>query len=526
MRMRKHFATGAALTAAAAMILTACGGGSSTSTTSTDGGSKASEGPKGTITAGVAYETTDYGPITTSALGMGANWQVLEGLYRFNMADYSVSPALAAGDPEKISDTEYEVKLRDGAKFSDGTPVTAADFVASYEQATAEGSLFAQFYTFIDSVEAKDDKTVSIHLKYPFAALKERLAILMVTPASADPDAMKSMPIGSGPYKYSEVSELKISAVPNEHYNGNTPATVDTINWNPLKDETARVTAAIDGTIDIVESVPASSQQDLKDAGWNVESKPGYGNAFMMFNTQKAPFDKPEVRRAFLKAINKKSLIDTVLDGEAVEATSFLPEANPAYKKPTTDLSYDKDAATKLLSDNGAAGMTVNLLTTDHSWIVAMVPQITADLEALGLKVNHTSQATGDLYNNVTDVKDAVPDYDVIIAPGDPSVFGTDPGIIISWWNGDNVWTKRRDGWQISDPESFNQLQTLISEAGELDGDAAKDKWGEAQDLLAEKTVIFPLVFRNMITGSNPAKVEGFQAISSTGLQLLGVSAK
>lgn len=115
MRMRKHFATGAALTAAAAMILTACGGGSSTSTTSTDGGSKASDGPKGTITAGVAYETTDYGPITTSALGMGANWQVLEGLYRFNMADYSVSPALAAGDPEKISDTEYEVKLRDGA---------------------------------------------------------------------------------------------------------------------------------------------------------------------------------------------------------------------------------------------------------------------------------------------------------------------------------------------------------------------------------------------------------------------------
>ena len=67
MRMRKHFATGAALTAAAAMILTACGGGSS-STTSSDGGSKASDGPKGTITAGVAYETTQYGPTTTSTL--------------------------------------------------------------------------------------------------------------------------------------------------------------------------------------------------------------------------------------------------------------------------------------------------------------------------------------------------------------------------------------------------------------------------------------------------------------------------
>ena len=516
MRMRKHFATGAALTAAAAMILTACGGGGDAGSTATGGSSELNVGP--------AYTTTDYGPLTSSALAMGSNWQVLEGLYRLDRTNYSVSPALAAGDPVKVSDTEYEISLRDGAKFSDGTDVTAADVVAAYGKATAEGSLFAQFYTFVDSVEAKDDKTVTIHLKYPFAALKERLAILMVTPASADADAMKSMPIGSGPYKYSEVSELKISAVPNEYYNGNTPATVETINWNPLKDETARVTAAIDGTIDIVESVPASSQKDLKDAGWNVESKPGYGNAFMMFNTQKAPFDKPEVRRAILKAIDKQKLISSSLEGQAVEATSFLPEANPAYKKPSTDLSYDKDAATKLLSDAGVSGLEINLVTTDHPWVLSLVPQIKSDLEALGLKVNHTQMASSDLYSNVTDVDN--PTYDIVLAPGDPSVFGTDPGIIISWWNGDNVWTKKRDGWQVSDPESFNKLQTLIEEAGQLDGDAAKAKWGEAQDLLAEKTVIFPLVFRNMITGSNPQKVEGFQAISSTGLQLLGVSAK
>ena len=102
MRMRKHFATGAAMAAAATMVLTACGGGSSTST-SISSSSSDSGAPKGTITVGSAYETTDYSPITTSALGMGANWQVLEGLYRFDMSDYSVSPALAAGDPVKVS---------------------------------------------------------------------------------------------------------------------------------------------------------------------------------------------------------------------------------------------------------------------------------------------------------------------------------------------------------------------------------------------------------------------------------------
>ena len=523
MRMRKHFATGAAMAAAATMVLTACGGGSSTSP-STSSGSSDSGAPKGTINAGSAYETTDYSPITTSALGMGANWQVLEGLYRFDMSDYSVSPALAAGDPVKVSDTEYEIALRDGAKFSDGTDVKAADVVSSYERTTGDKSIFRQFFTFVDSVSAKDDKTITVKLKYPFSNLKERFVNVHVVPSTMSEDALKAKPIGSGPYKYDNISATEVTAVPNEHYNGKTPAKAATLKWSALKDDAARLSAALGGSIDVMEAVPAAAQDQLKAAGWNVEAKPGYGNPFMMFNTQKAPFDKPEVRRAFIKAIDKQKLISSALNGQAVEAKSFLPEANPAYKKPATDLSYDKDAAMKLLADAGASDMTVNLVTTDHPWVLSLVPQIKSDLEALGLKVNHQQMASSALYSTVTDVDN--PTYDVVLAPGDPSVFGVDPGIIVSWWNGDNVWTKKRDGWQVSDPESFKKLQGLMDEAVQLDGDAAKAKWGEVQDLLAEQTVIYPLVFRNMITASNPKKVDGFKAISATSVQLLGVSAK
>ena len=523
MRMRKHFATGAAMAAAATMVLTACGGGSSTSP-STSSGSSDSGAPKGTINVGSAYETTDYSPITTSALGMGANWQVLEGLYRFDMSDYSVSPALAAGDPVKVSDTEYEIALRDGAKFSDGTDVKAADVVSSYERTTGDKSIFRQFFTFVDSVSAKDDKTVTVKLKYPFSNLKERFVNVHVVPSGMSEDALKAKPIGSGPYKYEAISATEITAVPNEHYNGKTPAKAATLKWSALKDDAARLSAALGGSIDVMEAVPAAAQDQLKAAGWNVEAKPGYGNPFMMFNTQKAPFDKPEVRRAFIKAIDKQKLISSALNGQAVEAKSFLPEANPAYKKPATDLSYNKDAAKKALDEAGVSGKEINLVTTDHPWILALVPQVKSDLEALGLKVNHQQMASSALYSTVTDVDK--PDYDIVIAPGDPSVFGVDPGIIISWWNGDNVWTKKRNGWQVSDPESFKKLQTIMDEAVQLEGSAAKEKWGEAQDLLAEQSVIYPLAFRNMITASNPKKVDGFKAISATSLQLLGVSAK
>ena len=251
--------------------------------------------------------------------------------------------------------------------------------MSSYERATGEKSIYRQFFTFVDSVSAKDDKTVTITLKHPFAALKDRLVNVRVVPSSMDDEALKAKPVGTGPYKYENITATEITAVPNEHYNGNQPATVATLKWQSLKDDSARLAAAIGGTIDVMEAVPASAQDQLKSAGWNVESKPGYGNPFLMFNTQKAPFDKPEVRRAFIKAVDKKKLIDSALEGQAVEATSFLPEVNSAYKKPTTDLSYDKDAAMKLLSDAGVSGLEINLVTTDHPWVLALVPQIKSD---------------------------------------------------------------------------------------------------------------------------------------------------
>ena len=68
MRMRKHFATGAALAAAAAMALTACGGG---------GGGTTASGTGTELNVAAAYTSDDFGPMTTGALPMGTNWQVL-----------------------------------------------------------------------------------------------------------------------------------------------------------------------------------------------------------------------------------------------------------------------------------------------------------------------------------------------------------------------------------------------------------------------------------------------------------------
>ena len=80
MRIGKRYAGGIALMATAALTLAACGGGSTTDTMAS-GDAPATE-LGGEINAGVAYETTDYSSITSSALAVGSNLQVLEGLYQ------------------------------------------------------------------------------------------------------------------------------------------------------------------------------------------------------------------------------------------------------------------------------------------------------------------------------------------------------------------------------------------------------------------------------------------------------------
>lgn len=522
MRITKRTAQASAVLAATALALSACGGG----TTSNGGGAAAGSGgaASGAITVGAAYETTDYGPITTSALAMGVNWSVLEGLYEFDMSDYSTRAALAAGDPTKVSDTEYEITLRDGAKFSDGKDVTSKDVVSSYKRATADKSIYKQFFGFVDSVAEKDPKTVTVKLKYPFENLKARFVSVKVVPDGSDEEALKAKPVGTGPYMYDSVTPTEVKLVPNPNYNGDKKATVAELKYQALKDDSARLSAAVGGTIDAMEAVPASAKAQLEGAGWKVEAVPGYGNPFLMFNTTKAPFDKAEVRQALHYAINTQKLVDTAMDGQAKPATSFLPEANPAYKKAKVQFDYDVNKAKELLAKNGVKDLSITLTTTDHPWVTNLIPQIKQDLEAAGVKVAVKSMASADVYANVADVDN--PTYDVILAPGDPSVFGTDPGIIIEWWNADNVWTQKRSHWKESDPASWGKLQELIKAANQATGDDAKAKWGEAQDLLSEQAVTYPLFHRNMLTAWNEGKITGFKPIASTGLQTIGVGLK
>lgn len=506
----------AAVFAVSALALTACSSGGSSDKAS-------GSGSGGTITAAVAYETDNYDPSSTSsALALGANWHVVEGLYELNMTDYKPYPALAKEEPKKVSDTEYEVTLRDDAKFSDGTKVTADDVVESAKRATAPDNLYASMLGFLDKVEKKDDTTVTIKLKYPFSLLKERLALIKVVKKDSTVEDNTAKPIGTGPWMYESIDQKAIKFVPNPNYNGSHPAKAKEMKWDIIKDDVARTNAMQGGTVAAMENVPFKSANQIKGSGAKVEAVQGFNLPFIMFNTKKAPFDKKETRQGVLYALDVNKMIKDAMNGEAKPAKSFLPENHPNFHPAKTQYVKDTAKAKELLKKGGAEGTSVKLLTTDHPWITALAPQVKQDLESAGLKVEVSSMASANLYANNTDTDK--PDFDIVLAPGDPSVFGQDPDLLLNWWYGDNVWTQKRTQWKDSD--GYKKLHAEMDKAVKSEGKAQQDAWNNAFDIVADEVPLYPLFHRQVVTAYSPDKLDGFKPIGTTGLYFIDVAAK
>ncbi len=523
---RRSFIGGSAL--AATLGLAACGGSGSSSSTDSGSASGGTEGG-GTLTVGSAYSPSSYDPANcSSAFCLSANSNVMEGLYNIDFTDYSVVSGLADDQPTQVDEYTYEVKLRSGAKFSDGTDVTADDVVFSFERARADGGMYVSFLTMFDSIEKKDDTTVTVKCNIPnFSLLELRLAIIKVMPKTLSEDDAKAKPIGSGPWMYDEMSDTYVVLKPNEHYNGATPAKDNELRIESLTDTTARTTAQQEGTTLVTESVPPESIEQLEAAGVTIDKVNGFGTRFIMFNVKKAPWDNVKARQAVMYALNTDQMVTNAFSGLANVATSYLPETFSNYQKASVVYTYDADKAKSLLSEAGVTAGSIQLRTTDNAQVVAMGTQAQQDLQALGFTVELVSDKSPATYAAIDQADDS---WDILIAPGDPSCFGGDVDLLLNWWFGDNVWMKTRCAWNTS--EEWKKLNSLMTQALEASGNDQQDLWVQCFDILAENVVLYPLIQVVTPTGSwrdnaNPEGVKvssNFEGIGTTGVQLTGVS--
>ncbi len=528
---RRGFLTGVAATGAfAALAISGCAnnepetnesssGSSSDETTNED-----SSATVDAITAAFAYSSTSYSPIgNNSALTLAATWHVFESLYDLDLHTYKTYNALAAGDPVQISDIEYEITLREDARFSDGTSVTPTDVVNAFEK-NMEDITYRSFLEFIDSVIVKDDTTVTFMLKYPFETLlKGRLSLVKIFPASLTEEDLERTPIGSGPWKYDVIDGTDgghITFLPNDYYNGSYPAKNEYMDWSILLDAASRAAALIDGSVLAIEDVDNDDIEQLDEAELAVEYVPGFEQPFLMFNTRKEPFNDKRIRQAIYYALDIDKLIANQMEGHASAVTGFLPETYANYHRAATVYTLDTEKAQALLAEAGQTNLSFELMV-NNNWVSALVPQIQEDLQAVGITVtiNETTLDWAALAES-----DEVLPYDVILTAGDPSCFGNDPDLLMTWWYGDNVWTQGRSCWKGS--EAWEELQVLLQEAREsVDTDIQQETWNRCFDIIADEVPLYPLFHCQIATAYNEENLEDFSPISTTGLVFIGATA-
>ena len=523
-RARSLVITAAATTLA--LGLAACSGGPA----STNAVGNGKDG-KTSIEATLAFTlSSGFDPANaSSAVATAVNQHISEGLVDLDPITRERYLALAKADPVASADgLTYTVTLRDGAKFSDGTPVTAEDVAWSFTRVLkpadpAAPPLMQGFIPFIDSVTAKDTTTAEFKLKYPFALFAERIAVIKIVPKAKTGDAaaakaFDTAPIGSGPYRLDSASKesgIKLSRNPN--YNGPRPAKVDTMTWNTTSEAAARVSDLQGGRVQAIESVPYLNVDSLKGK-YTVDVKQAFNQVFLMFNTEAKPFSDKRVRQALHYAIDKDAVIKTALNGYGSAATSYLDEGNKDYQKAATVYDHNIEKAKALLKEAGVTNLSFQLDTTDNSIVKDVAPLVIEQWKKIGVNATLNTVPSSAIYGDIVP-KDT---FRVLMATGDPSVFGVDTDLLMRWFYYGETWPGQRYRWSDADRKAMAEL--LDKAAQTSDEAARKVLWKQALDMVADQVPLYPILHTKVVTAYDPAKVNGFSGAATTGLYFLGTS--
>lgn len=351
---RKGWRVAASIAALAALALTGCGGGS----TGADGGDGATGAAlpddQQNLTYVLNYGCTSLDPtenFDNCRTQVASN--VMQGLVALD-ADSQPQPLLAESW-EWTDDTTLVFELRDDVTFSDGTPFTADDVVATFDRYIDMQSVLATQLAVIESYTADSPTTLTLRTSAPTGTLLGVLSMIYIGKAdSAADDAYWAQPIGTGPFTITEfIANDRITLERNDEYWGD-PAKLRTVTFQQITDMNAKVTALSNGTADVIAGVPSDQIETVTSIpGVTLEQVPSFMYTFLWFQNSREPFDDPDVRRAMWMALDLDTIITSLFGETADTMTSLCPEAAFGCLPSSAAPSYDPEGAKELLAQAG-----------------------------------------------------------------------------------------------------------------------------------------------------------------------------
>lgn len=348
-----------------------------------------------TFRLGVASDALTVDPIASSDNpSIWTELLIYDQLVRPSKDGTKLEPGIAESWTVSPDGKEFRFKLRD-AKFSDGSPVTAADVAFSLKRAAGEKSEWGRFFRPITSYEVVDDHAIVMKLDKPFTPILNNLAmfsasILPQKLVEAQGAAFFEHPVGSGPFVLKSWSRgQKQELVKNPNYWEKGKPSLDAASIEVVPEDNSRVLKLKAGELDAIIGVPFNQAEGLKsDPNVQVGVAPVFRIDLVQLNTTKAPFDNLAVRQALNYALDKDAIIKGILRGNAKPATSSIPIM--AYHN--TDLKpypLDLAKAKELLKQGGVPnGFKTSMLVSAGDVTARQVASaIQASLKKIGVEV-------------------------------------------------------------------------------------------------------------------------------------------
>jgi oligopeptide transport system substrate-binding protein len=325
--------------------------------------------------------------------------------------------------------TVYTFRLHPGAKWSDGQPVKAQDFVYGFQRLLDPrlAAPYSSFYTQIKNgatvsnmdprdsgidaalqtlgLKAVDDHTFQVTLDAPAGYFKWIATLFTSAPVRKDvvqkygkdsngtdkwgavAATAPQQVVGNGLYKISEfVDKDHVTLVPNPSYSSSQPKTTLTkVTEYFIDDEAAAYQKFKNAELDMV-GVPLANTDAVRSSP-ELMQVPQLSVYWINMNVKKAPFDNPKVRLAFAQAIDRDSYNTDIRKGRSISSTTLIPKGMRTYRPDLGALQkFDPAVARATLTSAGVSA--ASLKGVKYLYQNTSVGKLTAEFIQTQLKAN------------------------------------------------------------------------------------------------------------------------------------------
>lgn len=415
----------------------------------------------------------------------------------------AVVPHLAESIEPADGATKWVFKLRKGLTFHNGKTVTANDVVETYNYHRAENSKSAvkSVLAIVKDIQADGPETVIFTLNsgsadFPYVTSDYHLPIY---PAKEGGGIEWETGISAGPYIIESYAPgVNVKAKRNPNYHRSDAAWFDEVEQLAIVDVAARTNALLSGEVHYINRADLKTIDMLKSApDVEVINTTGFGHYVAPMNVTQAPFDKLEVRQALKWAIDRKALVEAVLQGYGTAGNDnpIAPSIKYAVN-PEPAYSYDPDKAKSLLKKAGLESLKVDLSTSEAAFAGAVDAALLmqSQAKAAGIDINVVREPDDSYWDNVWMKK-----------PWCMSYWGGRP--TCDWmfttayeggaaWN-DSFWNNAR----------FNEL--LSAARSETDDAKRQAMYAECQQLVHDDGGVAVLMFNNFVGAASKSVAHG-----------------